>query len=88
MSVQYWVEVPQRVYNRGQRQWNFKQTETIYFNMDGFPGINLWDAFQKHFMGLHGSDDPMFQNQDTAGAITCRFLVLSLPFMTSALRRY
>jgi len=68
-----WVEVPQRAYGHGRRQWDFRPSEPIPFNVNCLPGINMRDALRKHFVGLEGRDDPMFE--EAAGAISCRLLV-------------
>lgn len=75
-----WVEVPQRTY--GHRQWDFKPSEPIFFSVNGLPGINLGDALRKHFTGLDGRDDPMFEKK--AGAISCRLLFPGYPSNNSA----
>jgi len=72
-----WVEVPQRVYEHGRRQRDFKRSEPILFSVNDLPGINMGDALRKHFTGLDGRDDPMFKT--TTGAISCRFLVWLSP---------
>ena len=69
--------MPQRAYDHGRRQRGFEKSEPIPFIVNGFLGINMEDALRKHFMGLNGRDDPMFQ--DSAGAISCRFLVWPFP---------
>jgi len=65
--------VPQRSYDHGRRQWDFKTSEPISFCVNSLPGINLRDALRKTFTGLDGLDDPVLQ--ETAGAISCRLLV-------------
>jgi hypothetical protein len=73
-----WIRVPQRGYDRGRNQSSFKRLRTVYFSVDGRPGINVGDALRKTFKGLDGRDDPVLQ--DAAGAISCRFLVSSSGF--------
>jgi len=68
-----WFEIPQRLYENGHRQCDFRQSDPISFSVYGVPGINMGDAFRKHFTGLDDRDDPMFQT--TAKTISCRFLV-------------
>lgn len=68
-----WIEIPQRIYKQGNRQWDFKRSEPISFSVNGLPGINMGDALRKYFTGLDGRDDPMFQNG--TGAVSCRFMV-------------
>ena len=75
--MSYWVEIPQRVYNLGRRQWNFRRSESIPFSVGGSLGMNMQDALQKHFTELDDRDDQVLQNM--AGAISCRFLV---PFLS------
>ena len=67
------IRVPQRSYDHGRKQWNFKRLESISFSVDGRPGINIGDALRKTFTGLDGRDDPVLT--DAAGAISCRLLV-------------
>ena len=71
--AQEWVQIPQRVYDLGRRQWNYRDSEPISFSVNGFPGINMHDALRRHFADLDNRDELMFQ--DAAGAISCRFLV-------------
>ena len=68
-----WIKVPQRSYDHGRKQWDFKPLEPIPFSTGGRPGVNLGDALRKKFTDLDGQDDPMLQ--DVAGAILCRLLV-------------
>lgn len=68
-----WFEVPQRVYEHGRRQWDFRQSEPISFSVGGLRGINMGEALRKQFTGLDGRDDSMLQN--TTGTISCRLLV-------------
>lgn len=80
-SIRYWVQVPQRVYDLGPRQWAFERSEPISFSVNGFPGMNMQEAYRKHFTGLDGRDDPMFRN--SAGAISCRFMFPGYPLNSS-----
>ena len=68
-----WIRIPQRVYDHGRKQRNFKPSEPILFSTNGHPGINLGDALRKRFTGLDGRDDPMLPVP--ARAISCRLLV-------------
>ena len=68
-----WIKVPQRNYDHGRKQWNFKASEPIYFSVNGLPGMNMRDALRKTFTGLDDRDDPVLQ--ETSGAISCRLLV-------------
>lgn len=68
-----WIKVPQRSYDHGSRQWDFKPLEPIFFSTNGYPGINLGDALHRRFKGLDGRDDPMLQG--APGVISCRLLV-------------
>ncbi|KAF9644512.1 hypothetical protein BDM02DRAFT_3121809, partial [Thelephora ganbajun] len=77
-----WIQVPQRIYNHGCRQWDFEQSEPIFFSVDGSPGINMQHALRKNFAGLDGRDDQMLQN--TVGAISCRLLFPGYPPNCSA----
>ena len=83
--MRYWVEIPQKVYDLGRRQWNFQRSESIPFSVNGFLGVNMQDALRKHFTGLDNRDDPVCQHM--AGAISCRFLVPFSPFVISSLYR-
>jgi len=47
--------------------------EPVSFIMGDRQGINMGDALRKIYVGLNDRDDPVLQ--DTAGAISCRFLV-------------
>lgn len=69
------IKIPQKSYDHGRKQWNFKPLEPIRFSTNGRPGINLRDALHKEFAGLDGRDDPMLQG--VGGAISCRLLVCS-----------
>lgn len=77
-----WIKVPQRIYDQGKKQWDFKASEPISFSVDGLPGINMRDALRKTCTGLDGLDDPVLQ--ETAGAISCRLLVGLLRFSIGA----
>ena len=83
--MRYWVEIPQKVYDLGRRQWNFQRSGSIPFSVNGFLGVNMQDALRKYFTGLDGRDDLVFQNM--AGAISCRFLVSFFPSIISSLYR-
>lgn len=73
-----WIEVPQRNYGHGLKQRCFQQLDTVSFSVGDRQGINMGDALRKVFVGLNGRDDPVLQ--DTARAISCRFLVGSSGF--------
>lgn len=68
-----WYEIPQRPYKYGMKQWSYTPSESILFQVDGFPGFNMGDAFRNNFVGLQGRDDLVMQNAKTA--FCCRFLV-------------
>ena len=68
-----WIKVPQKSYDHGRKQWNFRRSEPISFHVNGRPGINMGDALRKVFAGLDGRDDPALQ--DPPGTISCRLLV-------------
>ena len=78
--MRHLVRVPQKIYNVGRGQWNFKRSEPITFSVNGVAGINMRDALGKHYTGLDGRDDLMFQNENVGTAISCRFQVWSLSF--------
>ena len=86
--TRYLVKVPQKIYNVGRGQWNFKHSEPISFSVNGVAGINMLDALGKHFTGLDGRDDLMFLNENVGTATSCRFQVWSLSFTTSAPYRH
>ena len=68
-----WYRIPQKAYGHGQKQWDFTPSECVSFKVDGFPGVNMRDAFRKRFTGLVGRDDLVLQ--DARNAISCRLLV-------------
>jgi len=68
-----WFEVPQRPYDHGRRQWDFKPLEPVPFSVNGLYGINMGDALRKQFTGLDGRDDQVLE--DTTGVISCRLMV-------------
>jgi hypothetical protein len=70
------TRVPQRSYDHGRKQWNFKRLEPISFSVGGRSGMNMGDAFRKKIKGLDGPNDPVLT--DSAGAISCRLLVCLL----------
>ena len=69
--------MPQKVYGHGNRQWDFVPSEPTFFNVNGFPGINMGDALRKVFTGLDGRDDTVLQN--ATQTVSCRLLVWSSP---------
>jgi len=68
-----WHHIPQKIYGYGRRQWDFAQSESIYFGVNGRPGINMRDALLERFTGLDSRDELVLQ--DASGAVSCRFLV-------------
>jgi len=68
-----WNCIPQRVYDYGQKQRDFIPSESIYFGVNGRPGVNMGDALSKRFAGLDSRDELVLQ--DASGAISCRFSV-------------
>lgn len=66
-------EIPQRPYKYGKKQWSYTPSEPVLFQVEGFPGVNMREAFRKRFAGLKGRDDLVLQH--TKKAISCRFLV-------------
>jgi len=72
-----WYEIPQGRYKYGKKQWSYSPLEPVFFQVDGFPGINMGDAFRKRFAGLKGMDDLVLQNMKKA--ISCRFLFPGYP---------
>lgn len=69
-----WHKVPQEAYDHGRKQWNFAPLECISFRVDGFPGVNMGDAFRKRFPGLLGRDDLVLQ--DAPSVVSCRLSVI------------
>ena len=68
-----WYRVPQNVYDRGQKQWDFTPSEDIPFGVNGRPGVNMGDALRKRFAGLDGQDELVLQ--DANNVISCRLSV-------------
>ena len=68
-----WYRIPQEAYSHGKRQWDFVPLQCISFEVDGFPGMNMRDAFQKRFTDLVGRDDQVLQ--DSPAAVSCRLSV-------------
>ena len=70
-----WRKIPQKVYDYGKKQWNFRPSKPILFHVNGYPGVNMGDALRKKFTGLDGRDDLILQ--DAQDAISCRLWVRS-----------
>jgi len=68
-----WRKIPQEAYNYGRRQWDFTPSETIFFSVNGRPGVNVGDALRKAFADLDGRDDQVLQNMGSS--ISCRLSV-------------
>jgi len=68
-----WYKIPQKIYDHGQKQWDFIPSECISFGVNGRPGMNMRDALHKRFTGLDGRDDPVLR--DATSAISCRLSV-------------
>ena len=68
-----WLKIPQKVYNYGRKQWDFRPSGSIHFCVNGRPGLNMGDALRKKFTGLDGRDDLILQDAPTA--ISCRLSV-------------
>jgi hypothetical protein len=77
-----WRKIPQVTYDQGGKQWNFERAESIVFEVDGYPGVNMADALRDRFSGLKNRDDFVFQ--DGSQAFSCRLQVgsslMSHPF--------
>lgn len=56
--------------------------EPILFQVDGYPGVNMEDAFRNRFTNLEGRDDLVLR--DAVGAFSCRLLVRSPSWLDSA----
>jgi len=65
------------------RQLDFERSESINFNVNGRPGVNVGDILRKEFTGLDGRDDPVLR--EAASAISCRLLVCLPLFSTRPL---
>ncbi|KAF9786268.1 hypothetical protein BJ322DRAFT_1108130 [Thelephora terrestris] len=72
-----WQEIPQRRYNYGRKQWDYKPSEPILFQVNGFPGVNVGDALRNEFTGLEGRDDLVLR--DAKMAFSCRILFPGYP---------
>lgn len=70
-----WHIVPQRLYRL--KQSNYIPSESIPFQADGFPGINMGDALRKQFAALKGRDDLVMDGAKKA--FSCRFLFIGYP---------
>ena len=68
-----WIRVPQRNYNHGCKQYDFKLLEPIPFSTKDHPGINLGDALRKNCTRLSGKNDQILQA--TSAVSSCRLLV-------------
>jgi hypothetical protein len=68
-----WKMIPQNVYDRGKKQWDFIPSESVRFSANGFPGMNMGDAFRERFTDLDGRDDPVLQ--DASNVISYRLSV-------------
>jgi len=71
-----WIRIPQRIYNYGHKQFDFKRLGPIIFSTKDHLGINLGDAYRKNCTRLNGRDDPMLPG--ISGVISCRLLVGNL----------
>jgi hypothetical protein len=69
----HWKMIPQNIYGRGRKQWGFRPSQSVSFNTNGFPGMNMGDALRKRFAGLDGRDDPVLQ--DASNVISYRLFV-------------
>lgn len=72
-----WRKIPQKSFDRGQKQWDFKASAPVSFSMNGFPGVNMRDALDDRFTDLDGRDDIILQDTPRK-AISCRLSVRSL----------
>jgi len=72
-----WRKIPQKVYDYGRKQLDFTLLPPISFSVNGFPGVNMGDAFHNRFTGLDGRDDLVLQG--ASSAISCRLSVSLLP---------
>ena len=70
-----WIKIPQRSYDYGRKQFDFKRLDPISFSTKDHPGINLGDALRKNCTRLNGKSDPMVQAASRVAS--CRLLVRS-----------
>jgi hypothetical protein len=68
-----WKLIPQNAYDHGKKQWDFRPLESVLFSANGFPGMNMGDAFRKRYTDLDGRDDLVLQ--DASNVISYRLLV-------------
>ena len=68
-----WYRIPQNIYSYGRRQLDFVPSESIYFGVNGHPGVNMRDALLENFAGLDFRDELVLQ--DASSAISCRLSV-------------
>lgn len=64
-------KIPQDLYHAN--RWNFAQLDSILFQVDDLPGVNMGEALRQNFAALQGRDDPVLQ--DAAMAISFRLWV-------------
>lgn len=55
------------------KQWDYTPVAPIFFQVNGYPGLNMGDALRKKFTALEGRDDLVLQ--DAGRTFSCRFLV-------------
>lgn len=77
-----WHTIPQRPYKR--KQWDYRPSEPILFQVDGSPGVNMGEALRKQFATLKGRDDLVMRGAKKA--FHCRLLVRSLFMISSILQ--
>jgi len=70
-----WHQIPQRRYE--QKQWDYSPVASILFPVNGYPGINMMDAFRKKFATLEGWEDPVLE--DAGKTFSCRILFPGYP---------
>jgi hypothetical protein len=68
-----WHKIPQGAYNHGRKQWDYTQLEPILFQVNGYPGVNMGEAFRNKFTALEGRDDLILPDARTA--VSCRLSV-------------
>jgi len=74
-TIPHWVEhkIPQRPYNHGPKQRDFRPSQPITFSVNGLPGVNMGAVLSKRFTALDGRDDPVLQG--AGSSISCRLEV-------------
>lgn len=76
-----WQRVPQESYDHGRRQFDFRPSEPIRFQVNGLPGVNMGESFRRRYEGLEGRDDTVLEGERTA--VTLRWWFPGYPISKS-----